>query len=210
VDTGAGGAVYKGLATATFSGASYLYAADFRNGRVDVYDSTWKPVTLPGGFNDPNLPAAMRPSASRRSMAASMWPMRSAAWWPPAAAKKTRARASASSMCSMAGGTLIRRLVTGGALNAPWGLAMAPANFGAASNMLLVANFGDGKINAYNADTGAFAGTLSRSGGAAIVIDGLWGIAFGNGVNNQPTNTLFYTAGPGDEAHGAYGRIDLQ
>jgi uncharacterized protein (TIGR03118 family) len=87
---------------------------------------------------------------------------------------------------------------------------MAPANFGGASNLLLVGNFGDGKINAYNPDTGAFAGTLSKADRTPIVIDGLWGIAFGNGLNNQPTNTLFYAAGPGDEAHGIYGRIDLQ
>jgi uncharacterized protein (TIGR03118 family) len=105
---------------------------------------------------------------------------------------------------------MVRRLVSGGALNAPWGLAMAPANFGSFSNMLLVGNFGDGKINAYKSDTGEFVGTLSKADGTAIVIDGLWGIAFGNGLNNQPTNTLFFAAGPGDEAHGLYGRIDLQ
>jgi uncharacterized protein (TIGR03118 family) len=107
-------------------------------------------------------------------------------------------------------GNMIRRVAAGGALNAPWGLAVAPANFGDFSNALLVANFGDGKINAYNPATGAFIGTLAKSDKTPIVIDGLWGIAFGNGVNGQPTNTLFYTAGPGNEAHGAYGRIDLQ
>jgi uncharacterized protein (TIGR03118 family) len=107
-------------------------------------------------------------------------------------------------------GNMVKRLVTGGNLNAPWGLAMAPANFGDFSNALLVGNFGDGKINAYNPTTGAFIGTLQKSDHTPIVIDGLWGLAFGNGVQNQPTNTLFYTAGPGDEAHGAYGRIDMQ
>jgi len=87
---------------------------------------------------------------------------------------------------------------------------MAPANFGPFSNDLLVGNFGDGTINVYDPSSGTMLGTLSTSGGTAIVIPGLWGIAFGNGVNNQPTNTLFYAAGPGAGAHGAYGRIDPQ
>jgi uncharacterized protein (TIGR03118 family) len=209
VDTGASGAAYKGLATASYLGASYLYAADFRNGRIDVYDSTWKPVTLPGGsFSDPNLPAGYAPFGIQ-AIGGRIY----VAYAQRAAGSSEETKGAGLGIVDVfdAGGALVKRLVgNGGALNAPWGLAMAPANFGGASNMLLVANFGDGKINAFNADTGAFAGVLSRSGGAPIVIDGLWGIAFGPGVNSQPTNTLFYTAGPGDEAHGAYGRIDLQ
>jgi uncharacterized protein (TIGR03118 family) len=207
VDTGALGTAYKGLATATFAGASYLYAADFRNGRVDVYDSTWKPVTLPGGFTDPGLPPGYAPFGIQ-AIGGRIY----VAYALRAAGSIDEIKGAGRGIVDVfdAGGALVRRVASGGALNAPWGMAMAPANFGGASNMLLVANFGDGKINAYNADTGAFAGTLSRTGGAPIVIDGLWGIAFGNGVNNQPVNTLFYTAGPGDEAHGVYGRIDLQ
>jgi uncharacterized protein (TIGR03118 family) len=88
-------------------------------------------------------------------------------------------------------------------------MAMAPSNFGTLSGMLLVANFGDGKINAYDPTSGAFAGSLMQADGSAVMIDGLWGIAFGNGVNSQPTNTLFFTAGPSDEAHGLYGRLDM-
>jgi uncharacterized protein (TIGR03118 family) len=87
---------------------------------------------------------------------------------------------------------------------------MAPATFGTFSNDILVSNFGDGKINAFDPTTGALVGTLSKSDGTPIVIDGLWGIAFGNGINSQPTNTLFFTAGPADESHGLYGRIDSQ
>ena len=208
VDTGAAGAVYKGLATATFNGASYLYAADFRNGRIDVYDSTWNKVTLSGGsFGDPNLPAGYAPFGIQ-AIGGRIY----VAYAQRATGSTEETKGAGLGIVDVfdAGGALLKRLVSNGALNAPWGMALAPANFGGASNMLLVANFGDGKINAYNVDTGAFAGTLSRSGGAPIVIDGLWGIAFGNGVNSQPANTLFYTAGPGDEAHGVYGRIDLQ
>ncbi len=105
-------------------------------------------------------------------------------------------------------GTLVKRLVTGGALNAPWGLAMAPADFGPFSNALLVANFGDGRINAFDPGTGAMLGTLSDTAGTPITISGLWGIAFGNGINSQPTHTLFFTAGPNGQADGVYGRID--
>ena len=87
---------------------------------------------------------------------------------------------------------------------------MAPANFGPFSNALLVGNFGDGKINAFDPTTGALLGTLSKADGSAIVIGGLWGIAFGNGLNSQPTNTLFFAAGPGGQTHGLYGRVDNQ
>lgn len=107
-------------------------------------------------------------------------------------------------------GAFIKQLAMGGALNAPWGMTMAPANFGMFSGDLLVANFGDGKINAFNPSTGKMDGTLSRTDGTPIVIDGLWGLAFGNGINSQPTNTLFFTAGPAGEKHGLYGRIDMQ
>jgi uncharacterized protein (TIGR03118 family) len=105
---------------------------------------------------------------------------------------------------------LQKRLVSpGGALNAPWGLAMAPADFGPLAGMLLVGNFGDGTINAFAPDTGGPAGMVKNDNSSPIVIDGLWGIAFGNGLFSQPTNTLFYTAGPNNETHGVYGRIDL-
>jgi uncharacterized protein (TIGR03118 family) len=105
-----------------------------------------------------------------------------------------------------ADGNFIRRLVTRGALNAPWGMALAPASFGPFGGALLVANFGDGAINAYDARTGRHLGKLHDAKGP-LLIEGLWGIAFGNGVAAQPADTLFYTAGPGGEAHGAYGAI---
>lgn len=103
----------------------------------------------------------------------------------------------------------MRRLVSHGALNAPWGLALAPASFGRFSNRLLVGNFGDGTINAYDLATGKFAGPLRGANRQPIAIEGLWGIAFGNGLQNQPVDTLFFTAGPGDEELGLYGRLDV-
>jgi mono/diheme cytochrome c family protein len=107
-------------------------------------------------------------------------------------------------------GNFVSHLVPkGGLLNAPWGLALAPADFGTLSKALLVGNFGDGKINGYAPSTGALIGTVADSAGKAFAVPGLWGIAFGNDAENQPHNTLFYAAGTNKEANGAYGRIDV-
>jgi uncharacterized protein (TIGR03118 family) len=107
-----------------------------------------------------------------------------------------------------ANGNLIRRFASRGRLNAPWGVALAPADFGRFSNTLLIGNFGDGRLNAFDLQSGERQGRLRTSDGQPITIDGLWGIAFGNGVLNQPTNALFFASGPGDEEHGLYGRIE--
>lgn len=206
-DGSAGGSVYKGLAISTYGGANYLYAADFHNGRVDVFDASFARVALPGAFSDPGLPAGYAPfgiqAIGERIYVA--YAMREAS------GDDEQAGAGLGIVNVYgSGGKLIKRLVSGGALNAPWGMALAPADFGTASKMLLVGNFGDGKIHAYDPDTGDAWGTLRKEDGTPLVIDGLWGIAFGNGLNNQPVNTLFYAAGPDDETHGQYGRIDLK
>jgi uncharacterized protein (TIGR03118 family) len=206
VDTG-GNAVYKGLAIAAHAGANFLYAADFHNNRIDVYDANWQKATLPGAFTDPNLPAGYGPFGIQ-----AIGDRIYVAYAQRETSGNDEVKGAGLGVVDVydTGGAFMHRLAAGGALNAPWGLAMAPTNFGDFSNALLVGNFGDGKINAYNPSTGAFIGTLSKADRTPIVIDGLWGIAFGNGVQNQPTNTLFYTAGPSDEAHGIYGRIDMQ
>ena len=85
---------------------------------------------------------------------------------------------------------------------------MAPADFGKFSNHLLIANFGDGTINAYDLASGKFHGRLRTTDGKKLAIEGLWGISFGNGIADQPTNVLFFAAGPGDETQGLYGRIE--
>lgn len=207
VDGGANGPLYKGVAIGSYLGANYLYAADFRNNAIAVYNGSFAKVTLPGSFRDPGLPAGYAPfgiQAIGDRIYVSY--ARQAASGPDEVHGQGLGVIDAYST----GGALIARLTDGGALNAPWGMAMAPANFGTFSNDLLVGNFGDGKINAFNPATGKLEGTLSGTDGMPIVLDGLWGIGFGNGVNSQPTNTLFFTAGPSDEAHGLYGRIDLQ
>ena len=108
-------------------------------------------------------------------------------------------------------GALLGRVAQHGQLNAPWGLALAPANFGVFSGDLLVGNFGDGQINAYEElPNGQFAhrGELREASGKSLSIDGLWALQFGHGTaNNGPVNTLFFTAGPNDEADGLFGSI---
>jgi uncharacterized protein (TIGR03118 family) len=206
-DGGSLGASYKGAALAAQGSATFLYAADFHNGRVDVFDSSFARVTPAGSFADPSLPAGYAPFGiqavgNRLYVAYAQQDAQAADEVPGAGLGVVDVFDTA--------GALVKRLVTGGPLNAPWGIAMAPSDFGRFSNALLVGNFGDGKINAFDPDTGALLGTLSGKDGTPIAIDGLWGIAFGNGLNSQPANTLFYAAGPGGEAHGAYGRIDVQ
>jgi uncharacterized protein (TIGR03118 family) len=204
---GPNGPVYKGLAISGYAGANYLYAADFRNNAIDVYNGSFAKVTLPGSFRDPALPAGFAPF-NIQAIGDRIY----VAYAKQAASGPDEVKGAGLGIIDVfnTSGVLIKQLATGGALNAPWGMAVAPANFGSFSNDLLVANFGDGKINAYNPSTGKLDGTLSKADGTPIVIDGLWGLAFGNGVNSQPANTLFFTAGPADEAHGLYGRIDMQ
>jgi uncharacterized protein (TIGR03118 family) len=109
------------------------------------------------------------------------------------------------------GGTLLGRVATRGALNAPWGLALAPDSFGPFGGDLLVGNFGNGRIHAFDLSaTGgpALAGTLRDAARDPIAIDGLWGLGFGNDGNAGPSGTLYFTAGPEDEAHGLFGSIE--
>lgn len=207
VDTGSSGAVYKGLALATFGGADYLYAADFRHRRIDVYNASFQRVTLPGQFSDPNLPANYTPfnvAVHEGRIYVSY------AQFTPGQTDENAGAGLGIVNLFDTGGNLIRRLITGGALNAPWGMVFAPGNFAGFPFAMLIGNFGDGRINAYDGETGALLGTLMSERDTPLAIDGLWGLAFGNGLNNQPQNTLFFAAGPDDEAHGVYGRIDAR
>jgi uncharacterized protein (TIGR03118 family) len=105
-------------------------------------------------------------------------------------------------------GTFVKRLISNGALNSPWGLALAPGTFGGAAGDLLVGNFGDGTINAYNLSTGAFLGTIANVGGNPLVNDGLWGLTFGNGGSGGLSTSLYLTAGLNGESDGLFARID--
>jgi len=197
-------AVYKGLAIAQLSGKTYLYATNFRSGRVEAYNSAFKRARLPGGrFVDPRLPAGYGPFGIAE--------INGKLYVTFAKQDATRHDDVAGPGHGFVdvftnGGAFVRRLVTRGALDSPWGLALAPAGFGQFSGDLLVGNFGNGHINVYSPATGAHLGQLRRPNGQPIVIDGLWGLRFGNG-NAARTNQLIFSAGPDHESHGLLGKI---
>jgi uncharacterized protein (TIGR03118 family) len=205
-DDGTGGAVYKGLALAANNGNNFLYATDFHNNKIDVFDANFTKVTMPGGFKDPAIPAGFAPFGIQL-IGSNLF----VTYAQQDAAKHDDVAGTGLGMVDVfdTGGNLKQHFATGTPLNAPWGIAQAPGNFGPFSGAILIGNFGDGTINAFDASSGRSMGPLNSSNGSAIIEHGLWGIAFGNDLNNQPSNTLFFAAGPNDEADGVYGRINL-
>jgi uncharacterized protein (TIGR03118 family) len=199
------GAVYKGLAIA----ADRLYATDFHNGRVDVFDKSFAPVSLP--FQDPKLPKGYAPFGIQ-ALAGSIF----VTYAKQDSAKKDDVPGGGAGYVDQftTDGQLVARVASGGRKNsppnAPWGLAMAPAGFGVFGGDLLVGNFGNGRISAYQDRGGGkwvFKGQLRRGDQSLVAIDGLWAIAFGNGAAAGPTSSLYFAAGPGGEAHGRFGAI---
>lgn len=200
------GDVFTGLAIFTQGSTNMLLAANAGTGNVDVFDGSFKKISLTGGFKDPNIPSGYKPFGIQ-TIGNQIFV--SYAHFTPGNPIEDHGAGLGFVDIFDATGTLVKRLVdTGGALNAPWGMAQAPAGFGQFSNDLLIGDFGDGKINVYDPTSGAMIGTLSDGTGAPLVIPGLWGMAFGNGAFNQPTTTLFYAAGP-SVTQGVYGRVDL-
>ncbi|TFW32958.1 TIGR03118 family protein [Massilia horti] len=200
------GAVYKGIALSANGTEPLLYAADFHNNRIDVFDTNFHLVTLPPKrFHDPRLPKGFAPfgiQAINGDIYVSY-------------AKQDEARHDdvpglGNGFVNVFDpeGRLLRRLISRGELNSPWGMALAPASFGEFGSRLLVGNFGNGRIHAYELESGKFVGTLRGVDRRPIFIDGLWALQFGNGVESQPTNTLFFASGPDGEMHGLYGRLD--
>jgi uncharacterized protein (TIGR03118 family) len=207
-DRSAVGAIYKGLALATTAAGDRFYATDFHNARVDVFDASFTLVTTAGAFEDADLPSGYAPFGIQ-TIGSRIF--------------VTYAKQDADAEDEIHGqgkgfvdvydtsGSLLGRVAQHGQLDAPWGLALAPANFGRFSGDLLVGNFGDGRINAYEEGAnGKFEhrGELRDGDSRPISIDGLWALQFGHGApNNGPTNTLFFTAGPNDETNGLFGSI---
>ena len=198
---------YKGLAIADTAAGQRLYAADFHNARVDVFDGSFGLVP-DSGFVDPSLPSGYAPFGIQ-TIGDRVF--------------VSYAKQDADAEDEVAGhgkgfvdaydteGNLVARVAQHGQLNAPWGLALAPDSFGRFAGDLLVGNFGDGQINAYAEHNGHFThrGELRDESGKSLSIDGLWALEFGQGGNNGPAGTLFFTAGPDDETHGLFGQINV-
>jgi uncharacterized protein (TIGR03118 family) len=201
--------VYKGLALASAAGSNFLYATNFRQNRVDVFDGAFHRLTFPSGpfaanaFTDPNIPAGFAPFGIQL-INGSLY----VSYAKQDAAKHDDVAGPGNGFVDVfnTSGVLQTRLIRRGALNSPWGLVLAPSTFGGFAGDLLVGNFGDGRIHAYDPVHGTLLGTLTNSDGNAIVIDGLWSLRFGNGTFGDPS-ALVFAAGIVDESHGLLGEI---
>src|SRR5580698_966218 len=210
VANGANHAVYKGLALGTVSGATYLYATDLHNNKVDVFDTDFsKPAAMQGKFVDPNLPAGFVPFgiAALNGKLYVTFAKQDAAMHD----ETTGAGLGYVDIFDFSG-NLINQFAAAGALNAPWGIAIAPAGFGSLQGDVLIGNFGDGTINIFSANGTAlanFEGPLMSTNGQPFSFPGLWSLVFGNGDSDKPVTTLFYTAGFADQTDGVFGGITV-
>jgi len=189
------GAVYTGLAMATNPSGTFLYAAN-ANGNIDVYDSSVHPTTVPGTFTDPNLPAGYRPY-NIQNIGGKLY---------VAYSKGVGAGLGVVSEFDANGNFLKEVIAAGGALNAPWGMVIAPTGFGTFSNDLLVGNFGNGEINAFDPTTGAFLGTLEGTNGNPLVNSGLWSLSVRT-AGNFNLDAVYFTAGINGQQDGLFGSI---
>jgi uncharacterized protein (TIGR03118 family) len=202
VDNSAAGASYTGLTIANNGTANFLLAANFAKGRVDVFDARFQPATLSGNFVDPNIPSGFAPFNVHvvASHVYVTYALQNGGG-PP-----TRAAGAGYVSAFDMNGNLVARAISGGNLNAPWGIAVAPAGFGQFGGDLLVGNFGDGTINAYDATSFTLRGQLQDATGAPIEHDRLWEILFGQNGTGDP-NTLYFSAGVNNEQGGLFGSI---
>jgi uncharacterized protein (TIGR03118 family) len=186
---------YTGLALGANSSGNFLYVANIKAGTIDVFDKNFAATTLSGNFTDPMLPAGYRPfniqNIGGRLLVAYVL-------YDPLTNRGVPGAGNGVIDEFDTSGKFLARLVsngTGSPLNAPWAFALAPANFGPFSNALLVGNFGDGHISAFNSANGTFLGQLSDPSGKPIAIDKLWGLKFGNGGSAGDPATLYFAAG---------------
>ncbi|MFZ2062803.1 MAG: TIGR03118 family protein [Candidatus Binatus sp.] len=201
------GAVYKGLAIATVGGNQFIYATNFRSGDVDVFDSSYNPVTsLTGTFTDPNPIAGFAPFGITLFGTSNLW----VSYAMQDAAKHDPVHQVGAGYIDMftTEGVFVERFATGGNLNAPWGMVLTPSSFGPLGGDFWIGNFGDGNINAFNS-SGTNVGQPTDSKGTPLNANGLWALVFGNGSNNAATTSLYFTAGPNMETEGIFGKFDV-
>lgn len=197
------GASYVGITIASHSGSNYLYAANFNENKIDIYDGDWKPVSR--SFNDPTVPAGYSPFNIQTidGLIYVTYAQKNAQ-----TGEEETGNGKGHISVFNADGSFVKKFASGGKLNAPWGITKAPTGFWGSSsqlsNMVLVGNFGNGQINVFDAN-GNFVGAL-HSKGKPIEIDGLWGIAFPPSTSFNNTY-LYFAAGPGTEQHGLLGYI---
>jgi len=202
-----GEAIYKGVALGQVAGTNYLYAANFHSGFIDVYNASFAPVTLSAhAFRDAAIPPGYAPF-NVQNIGGNLAVM---------FAKQDEDREDEVAGKGLGfvdiftpAGELVRRLHHGPWMNAPWGVALAPEDFGKFGGKLLVGNFGSGEIAAFDPESGEYRGLLKGADHKKIAIDGLWGIGFGNGATAGPKNVLYFAAGPNDEEAGLFGTLTV-
>jgi uncharacterized protein (TIGR03118 family) len=215
-DSSAAGTVYKGITMGNNGTGNFLYASDFHGNKIDVFDRNYIPASNGGTFSDPTIPMGYAPfniqlistgSGTNDNILYVTYALQDAA-------KHDDVRGPGHGYINKfdLNGNLLGRFASQGTLNSPWAVVLAPAGFGQFGGDLLVGNFGDGRINAFDPATGAFLGQLMDGSGNPITIQGLWGLRFGNGGSGGDPNTLYFAAGipgPGGmlEDHGLFGSI---
>jgi uncharacterized protein (TIGR03118 family) len=195
---------YKGAALATISGNTYLYAANFHSGAIDILKGTAGAPDLMGRLTDPGIPNGYAPF-NIQLLGGKLYV--TYALQGPGKDEQAGPGLGFVSVFDTQG-NFLGRVGSNGALNAPWGLAIAPASFGSFAGDLLVGNFGDGTINAFDLSTDNFVGQLKGTNGQPLVIDGLWGLTPGNDTAAGNSNSIYFSAGPQDESNGLFGVIN--
>lgn len=195
-------ALYKGLALGSNFFGNFLFATNFRSGRIDVFNRNFKFI---GSFTDPFIPAGFAPFGIRNFFG--LLVVTYAKQKGPDEDDDEAGPGNGFIDIFDTFGFFRGRFASHGPLNSPWGLALAPGGFGRFSFALLVGNFGDGRINAYSPFNGRFLGQLQDTQGKPLEIEGLWALSFGNGGDAGERDELYFTAGPQDESHGLFGRL---
>jgi uncharacterized protein (TIGR03118 family) len=197
------GAAYTGAAIASSGGQRFLYVANFAGGTVDVFDEAFAEVE---SFSTRNVPANYAPFgiANVDGMLLVTFALRD-----PSTGEDVPGPGNGYVFRLSPDGSVFEPMISRGELDAPWGLVVAPGGFGKFSQKLLVGNFGDGRILAYNPHNGNFVGQMEDEEGEPIVIEGIWGLLFGNGGEGGDPRDLYFTAGIDDEEHGLFGEIEV-
>lgn len=201
VDNSPAGAVYKGLALVNNGSGNFLLAANFRSGKIDVFDRAFKPAALAGTFADPNLPAGFAPHGVHvlNNQVYVAYALQDGPKHDPV-------NGAGNGVVDIfdVNGNFVKRFASAGMLNSPWGVAIAPSSFGQFSNAILVGNFGEGAITAFDTAGNAL-GQMEDSGGHVLLNPGLWDMVFGQ--TSADANTMYFTAGGADQTHGLFATL---
>ncbi len=195
---------YKGAAISLIGGNAYLYSANFASGKIDVLKGNAPAPDLAGSFADPNIPSGYAPF-NVQNVGGTLYV--TYAVRNPVTGDDVAGPGNGLVDAFDLQGNFLARVGSNGTLNSPWGLAQAPTSFGAFAGDLLVGNFGDGRINVFDISNDTFIGQLLGAGGLPIDIEGLWGLIAGNDGGAGSSQSIYFSAGPGDEEHGLFGVI---